>query len=73
MTDTQTIQIIKYQQAYETKVHVVNKLNAKLEQTPEIEITISRKLEDKEDIFTIISNDIDEVVKKVKEALDKLK
>ena len=69
----QTVQITKYAQSYETKVHVVSKLNAKLEVTPEIEITISRKLEDKEDIFNIVSKDVEEVIKQVKEALDKLK
>lgn len=69
----QTTQIIKYAQSFETKVHIVNKLNAKLEATPEVEITISRKLEDKEDIFNIVSKDVEEVIKKVKEALERLK
>ena len=69
---TETTNII-YDQPIETKVHIGNKTNAKGELQPEIEITITRKLKDKEDIYKIITDDVEEAVKKVKENLEKLK
>jgi len=67
------IQTIIYEQSTETKIHTGIKTTAKGELQPEIEITISRKLKDKEDIYKIITDDIQEAVKKVKENLEKLK
>lgn len=62
-----------YQQPIETKVKAEIKTNAKGEIQPEVEISISRKLENTKDVFTIISADIEDAVKKVKEALNNLK
>lgn len=67
------IQTIIYQQNIETDVKVENKINAKGESQPELSIKISRKLENKEDIFQIITKDIEEAVRKVKEEMEKLK
>ena len=70
MTDIQTI---IYQQPIETLVQAENKLTAKGDIQPEIKVSISRKLEDKTNIYLIISSDINEVVEKVKIALEILK
>ena len=60
-------------QPIETDVKVENKINAKGESQPELSIKISRKLENKEEVFQIITKDIEEAVKKVKEEMEKLK
>ena len=67
------IKRIIFQQPYETKIKIVDKLNAKLDAVPEIEVEISRKLEGNEDIITIISKDINDCIKKAREALMRLK
>ena len=66
-------QTIVYKQSFETKVEVGNRLSAKGEQQPEVKIMITRQLENKADVYHFITTDIDEALKKVKEALEKLK
>ena len=71
MTDTQTTEIL-YVQPVETKVKAEIKTNAKGDLQPEVEIYITRKM-DNIDIKLQLENDIEFVTQKVKEALEKLK
>ena len=65
-----SFQFIEYTQPYEIKTKVSDKLNAKGESQPEIEITISRKLGSNEQVYTIIDTDIQNLKKKVKETMN---
>jgi PP-loop superfamily ATP-utilizing enzyme len=66
-------QIVRYAQPYEIKVKIVDKMNAKLETVPEIEVSISRKLEDDTQIIELIGSDIDKLIAKARNAMNKLK
>jgi len=68
----ETIQRIIYQQPFETDVKIINKVNAKGELNPEVEIKIIRKYENSESIISIIDSDLKSLVEKSKEALNSL-
>jgi hypothetical protein len=74
MTDIQhSEQRIVYAQPYETDVKIETKLNAKGEEQPEVRVSISRKLEDDTQIIELIGSDIDKLIAKARNAMNKLK
>jgi len=64
-----TTQHIIYEQPFETKVKITQKQNAKGELQPEVEVSITRKLTDSENIIKLIDADINDISLKVKNAL----
>ncbi len=66
-------QRIIYSQPYETKVKVIDTVTAKGDLQPEIEVIISRKLENSIEVENIITSDINLAVKKARDALTALR
>jgi len=72
-TESVESKTIIFSQPYEIKAEVIEKMNSKLEIVPEIKVSITRKLEDGESIEKVIESDINIVVEKAKNALQRLK
>lgn len=68
--DTRTIE---FAQPNEVKSKVVEKMNAKGDLQPEIELSIMRRLEKSEDVFKTIDNDLQHLIEKATNGLKALK
>lgn len=66
-------QKIIYEQPLTTEVKIYNKCNAKGEPTPEIKLTIGRKLKGGEKIIEIIEKDMRDLIEKAKNGLKSLR
>lgn len=66
-------QIFTYTQPIEIKISVSEKMSAKGTSQPEIDITITRKLEHKDEVYKIIEADINHAIEKVKSTIKALK